>query len=157
MISAARKGRRQVGLFRQDSHDSTVGDQLADFTQLRVWQAARAIAVDSYRLTNGFPAAERFGITSQIRRAAVSIAANIAESTGRFSFADQARFLQMAKGSVKELRCELIIARDLGFMPALDQGDLERRLDQIDRMLSAMLRHLRSTISVSGPRSPVQQ
>jgi four helix bundle protein len=108
-------------------------------------------------MTSAFPRDERYGLTSQIRRAAVSVAANIAESTGRHSGRDQARFLRIAKGSVKELRCELIISRDLAYVTDGEQSVAERRLDQIDRMLTAMLRHLEETSSVSGPRSPVVQ
>jgi len=129
---------------------------VADFTKLRVWQAARTVVADSYRMTGAFPKSEQFGLTSQIRRAAVSIAANIAESTGRLRGADQGRFLQIAKGSVRELRCELMLARDLGFLTAGEQAAAESQIDQIDRMLSAMLRHLGQMPPVPSPQSPVQ-
>jgi four helix bundle protein len=126
---------------------------MGDFTKLRVWQATRAFAVASYRITAGFPSDERFGLTGQVRRASVSIAANIAESTGRRQSPDQARLLRIAKGSVKEVRCELIIASDLGFLSVADQADAEQQLDQIDRMLSAMLRHLDPPSPLSRPPS----
>ena len=129
---------------------------MADFRKLRVWQAARVAVADSYRMTAAFPRSEQFGLTSQIRRAAISIAANVAESTGRLREADQGRFLQIAKGSVRELHCELILAHDLGFLEADEQAAADRQIDQIDRMLSAMLRHLRQMPPVPSPQSPVQ-
>jgi four helix bundle protein len=87
-----------------------------------------------------FPAAERFGLTSQIRRAAVSIGANIAEGCGRYHKGDQARFLQMAKGSAKETRSHLMISRDLGFMPAKEQQVADVQLERLERMLSSLIR-----------------
>ena len=114
---------------------------MADFNQLKVWQAAHQLALDAYRVTGNFPRSEQFGLTSQIRRAAVSIAANIAESTGRNHSLDQARFLQIAMGSAKEVRCHFMIARDLGFLPVKDQQAADSRLAGIERMLSSLLRY----------------
>ncbi|HEV8409127.1 MAG TPA: four helix bundle protein [Gemmatimonadaceae bacterium] len=118
---------------------------MADFTKLDVWRVAHAFALSAYRLTGTFPAAERFGLTSQIRRAAVSIGANIAEGCGRFHKGDQARFLQMAKGSAKETRSHLMIARDLGFMPAKEQQMADVQLERLERMLSSLIRTSRSS------------
>jgi len=116
---------------------------VADFNQLKVWQAAHAIVLDAYRLTRRFPREEQFGLTSQIRRAAVSIAANIAESAGRNGSLDQAKFLQIAKGSAKEVRSHLLIARSLGFLPSAEQQAADARLAGIERMLSSLLRYHR--------------
>jgi four helix bundle protein len=113
---------------------------MADFTRLKVWQNAHSFALLAYRLTSTFPPAERFGLTGQVRRAAVSIGANIAEACGRFHKGDQARFILIAKGSTKEVRSHLMIARDLGFMPADEQQSADAHLVQIERMLSALLR-----------------
>ena len=114
---------------------------MAEFKKLKVWQAAHALVLDAYRLTAAFPRGEQFGLTSQVRRAAVSIAANIAESTGRNHSLDQARFLQIAMGSAKEVRCHFLIARDLGFLPLKDQQAADARLAGIERMLSSLLRY----------------
>jgi four helix bundle protein len=114
---------------------------MADFEKLKVWQVAHALVLDAYRATSSFPRAEQFGLTSQVRRAAVSIAANIAESTGRNHSLDQARFLQIAMGSAKEVRCHFLIARDLGFLPLKDQQAADARLAGIERMLSSLLRY----------------
>ena len=112
---------------------------MADFEGLKVWQAAHALVLDAYRFTATFPHGEQFGLTAQIRRAAVSIAANIAESAGRNHSLDQARFLQIAKGSAKKVRSHLLIARDLRFLARSDQQDLDARLSNIERMLSSLL------------------
>ena len=114
---------------------------MADFERLKVWQVAHALVLDAYRVTSTFPRAEQYGLTSQVRRAAVSIVANIAESTGRNHSLDQARFLQIAMGSAKEVRCHLLIARDLGFLPPKDQQAVDVRLTDVERMLSSLLRY----------------
>jgi four helix bundle protein len=116
-------------------------DSMADFTELKVWQAAHALALETYRFTARFPRAEQFGLTSQIRRASVSIAANIAESSGRSGSLDQARFLHIAKGSAKEVRSHLLIARDLGFLSGTEQQAADASLNGIERMLSSLLRY----------------
>jgi four helix bundle protein len=116
---------------------------MAGFQELKVWQAAHAFALDVYRRTANFPRAEQFGLTSQVRRATVSIAANIAESTGRNRSLDQARFLQIAKGSAKEVRSHLLIARDLGFFLPAEHQAADTQLDDIERMLSSLLRYHR--------------
>jgi four helix bundle protein len=112
---------------------------MADFGRLKVWQVAHSLVLDAYRVTAAFPRSEQFGLTSQIRRAAVSIAANIAESAGRNHSLDQARFLQIAKGSSKEVRCHFLIARDLGFLSLAEQQAADSRLNNIERMLSSLL------------------
>jgi len=114
---------------------------MADFTELKVWQLAHTLALEAYRFTARFPRAEQFGLTSQIRRASVSIAANIAEGSGRSSGLDQARFLQMAKGSAKEVRSHLLIARDLGFLSSSEQQAADAKINSIERMLSSLLRY----------------
>jgi four helix bundle protein len=123
---------------------STTGDSVADFTKLKVWQAAHAFTLEAYRITARFPREEQFGLTSQVRRAAISIAANIAESTGRHHGPDQARFLQVAKGSTTELRSHLLIARDLGFVTPEERSTADLRLDQIERMLASLLRYYKT-------------
>lgn len=116
---------------------------MADFEKLKVWQAAHVLVLDAYRLTATFPRAEQFGLTSQVRRAAISIAANIAESAGRNQSLDQARLLQIAKGSAKEVRSHLLIARDLGFLSLEKQKAADAQLDGIERMLASLLRYHR--------------
>ena len=123
---------------------SGLEETLADFTKLDVWQMAHAFTLSAYQFTARFPADERFGLIGQVRRAAVSIGANIAEGCGRFHKGDQARFLQMAKGSAKETRSHLIIARDLGFMTAHDHQAADSQLERLERMLSSLIRTSRN-------------
>jgi four helix bundle protein len=90
--------------------------KIYSFEQLTCWQHARQLAVWIYRATNHFPAEEKFGIISQMRRAAVSVASNIAEGTSRKTAKDQSHFSVIAYSSTIELMNDLIIANDLGFL-----------------------------------------
>ena len=85
------------------------------FQDLLVWQKAHRFVLDVYTLSAAFPKQETYGLSLQMRRAAISIPANIAEGFGRRSKADQARFMNMAEGSVAECRYFLILAKDLGY------------------------------------------
>jgi four helix bundle protein len=86
-------------------------------------------------LTRCFPAEEKFGLTNQIRRAVVSIELNLAEGSSRGSDADFRCFVQMALGSASEVECQLLLSRDLGFLPAASQAEREVELQVIKRML----------------------
>jgi four helix bundle protein len=97
------------------------------FEKLEVWQDARELVVSVYRHSRGFPKAEIYGMTSQLNRACVSVANNLAEGTGRASLKDQAHFSSQAFGSLMETASDLIIATDLGFISAEPAGTL---LDQ---------------------------
>ena len=89
---------------------------MKDFRKQKVWQKAHDLALEVYRVTEAFPKREVFGLTSQIRRAGVSIPANIAEGCGQDTDADFARFLQIAMGSASELEYHLLLVHDLGFV-----------------------------------------
>lgn len=93
------------------------------FEDLLVWQKAHAFVLCVYRLSDGFPKAEIYGLTSQFRRAAVSIAANIAEGFRKRGNADKARYLNIAQGSLEECRCYLILTHDLKY------GDVTKSRD----------------------------
>ena len=84
------------------------------FTDLKVWQRSHLLALAIYRITKAFPGDERFGLTSQLRRAAVSIPTNIAEGSKRRHNPDFARFLNIAEGSLAETEYPLLLSRDLG-------------------------------------------
>ena len=116
---------------------------MGDFKELLVWQRARVLAVEAYRLSEAFPESERFGLTSQVRRAASSIPANIAESTGRHTDRDQARLYQIAIASSRELESHMLLAHDLGFISPTDHGPLAVSLDQVQRMLMGLARYSR--------------
>jgi four helix bundle protein len=112
-----------------------------NFEKLEVWQKAIAFAGLVYRLTAGFPADERFGLTNQIRRAAVSISSNIAEGSARPP-ADYTRFLTYASGSVSELVTQAAIARNQGFLFPEDFAQIYRDAEEISRMLSGLRKSL---------------
>jgi four helix bundle protein len=107
------------------------------FTQLQVWQAAHEVTLAIYKITPSFPSEERFGLVQQMRRAAVSIAANIAEGYGRRSAPDKARFYTILEGSAEELKYYLILARDLRYVDAVSA--VASRLDEIIRMLCRLI------------------
>jgi len=88
------------------------------FTEIKVWQRSHALVLQLYRLTATPPAEERFGLTSQIRRAAVSVPTNIAEGSKRRTNADYARFLNVAEGSLAETEYLLLLTRDIGYLSA---------------------------------------
>ena len=112
--------------------------KIEGFTELTVWQKAHELALFVYQLTETFPARERFGITSQIRRAAVSPAANIAEGFGRRTTGELLRSLQIARGEIEETRYFLILSRDLGFVR---QADFEAGFvlcDTVGKLINAL-------------------
>ena len=108
------------------------------FTDLLVWKRSHASTLAIYRATAHFPAEERYGLTSQLRRAALSIPANIAEGSKRVSRQDYARFLNMAEGSLAETEYLLMVSRDLGYLPANEVETLLGELTEIARMLNAL-------------------
>lgn len=118
---------------------------MRDFRQFDVWQKARDLVVDVYRETARFPAGEQYGLTSQLRRAAVSISANIAEGAGRGSDQDFARFLEMARGSVAETRSHLFLAQDLGYLKPDATERLAEKAVEISRMLNGLTETLRNS------------
>jgi four helix bundle protein len=113
------------------------------FKDLVVWQRAIQLSTDIYRLTATFPASERFGLVSQMRRASVSIASNIAEGWGRSTKGEYRLFLGHARGSNCELQPQLIIANSLGFGNKVSHEQLQKSSADVSRMLIALLNKLR--------------
>ncbi|MBA3849404.1 MAG: four helix bundle protein [Opitutus sp.] len=113
-----------------------------NFGKLDVWQMAVSFAGLVYRLTRGFPQDERFGLTNQIRRAAVSIASNLAEGSARPP-ADYARFIGYASGSVSEVVTQAMIARNEGHLAPADYDQIYRDADEINRMLTGLRKSLK--------------
>ena len=113
-----------------------------NFEKLEVWQKAIDFADDVYRITKSFPADERFGLTNQMRRAAVSISSNIAEGTSRSSRVDYARFVEIATGSLFEVVSQSFIAQRQGFLSDEDFQQLYRLAEDQSRMLSGLRTYL---------------
>jgi four helix bundle protein len=112
---------------------------LKDFKELKVWHKAYDLALAIYEASRSFPREEMHGLTSQLRRAAVSVGANIAEGRGRRSDGELVRFLQIARGSASEIEHHLLLARDLKFLQAATHQDIEKRLQEVQRMLTSLV------------------
>ena len=127
---------------------------MQDYRRLRVWNEARRVNLHVYRLTSEFPAVERYGLVTQMRRASVSICANIAEGCGRMSRGELVRFLYIAAGSAAELECEVLLAADLGYLSRQDQAAVEASVVTVKRMLGALIRRVQRDRE-SRPVSPM--
>ena len=117
---------------------------MRDFRQLRVWTSAHELTLALYRATRAFPRDEQYGLTSQIRRAASSIGANIAEGCGRRGRKDLSRFLVIASGSASELDYHLILAVDLELLNRTACQPLADKLASVRRMLTTFIRKIAS-------------
>jgi len=117
---------------------------MRNYKDLRVWEEAHRLTLTVYKATQAFPKDERFGLTSQIRRASASIGANLAEGCGRRSDGEMGRFVKIAMGSGAELSYHLLLARDLGFMNEGQHTELDTSLERVLRMLSALSAKVRS-------------
>lgn len=118
--------------------------QQYSFEKLRVWQAARELARQVYLTTRSFPPRELYGLTSQCNRAAVSVAANLAEGTSRQSRKDQAHFSEIAYGSLTELACLLILGKDIGILSENSEANLRRAIERVSVLLNALHRSQRA-------------
>jgi len=112
------------------------------FRDLIAWQKSMAVAKRVYRLTESFPAAERYGLTSQMRRSAVSVPSNIAEGHGRLTDKGLRVFLAQARGSLFELETQLQLAVDLGFASAAETNELIRDCNEVAKILNGLMRAL---------------
>ncbi|HEU0075401.1 MAG TPA: four helix bundle protein [Dehalococcoidia bacterium] len=117
---------------------------MRDFKRLTVWRKSHEFTLNVYSSTSRFPSAELYGLTSQLRRAASSIPANIAEGCGRDSDAELARFLRIAMGSGNELEYFLLLSRDLKYVQLDEYANLLGELQEVKRMLAGLLSRLRS-------------
>lgn len=124
----------------QDS--SGTSGSIRSYRDLDVWRVSVELAELCYRVTAGFPDAERFGLTAQMRRASVSVPSNIAEGHGRESRQDFVRFLRIAQGSIKELETQAIVAHRVGLVDADQCEAVLLESDRIGRMLRALIRSL---------------
>jgi four helix bundle protein len=117
--------------------------KMRDFRRLKVWEKAHYLTLAVYRATSGFPKEELYGLTSQLRRSASSVPANIAEGCGRDTDSDFARFLQIAMGSASELEYHLLLARDLKLLGDDVQAGLAADVVELKRMLGTLIRSIR--------------
>ena len=111
---------------------------MRDYKNLKVWERAHSLTINVYETTTSLPKREMYGLTSQIRRSAASIGANLAEGCGRRSDAEMGRFVTIAMGSASELEYHLLLAKDLKMLPTEKCSALQKELTEIRMMLSSL-------------------
>jgi four helix bundle protein len=115
---------------------------MRDFKDLKVWEKAHRLTLAAYKATSTFPQHELFGLTSQLRRASVSIPANIAEGCGRSGSPELARFLRIAFGSASELEYHIILSADLCYLNKSNSEHLIKQVTEVKRMLTSLIQKL---------------
>ena len=116
------------------------------FTELRVWRRSHQLVLEVYRSSHRFPDDERFGVTSQLRRAVVSVPSNIAEGSKRQYPKDYARFLNIAEASLSETEYLVILCQDLGYVAPESAEQFRREVDEISRMLNSLRQRVEASI-----------
>jgi four helix bundle protein len=129
-------------------------ERIDSYRDLRVWKEAMDLAVQCYEATKAFPREEMFGFVTQIRRAASSVPANIAEGYGRESTGSYAHFLRTAQGSLKELETHLLLATRVGLMPETKSEPLIQQSDVVGRMLHGLIRSIERSSPIADRRLP---
>jgi four helix bundle protein len=119
-------------------------ETVQSYRDLIAWQKAVALVTEIYRVSQKFPNEESFGLTSQLRRAAVSIPSNIAEGQGRLGRKEFQHFLGMARGSLKEMETQIIIARNLDYLSEAETNDILERSSEVGRILNGLLSSLKA-------------
>jgi four helix bundle protein len=115
---------------------------LRNYKDLKVWQRSYELCLEIYRVTKGFPKEERYGLTSQIRRAAASVPSNIAEGYGRKTTPEYIKFLYVAYGSNCELETQILLSGDLGYIETDKLKKLQNEIGEVERMLKALIKSL---------------
>ncbi len=125
----------------------TISRPIRDFKDLLVWQEARELRKEIYRVTQSLPDSEKYGLRSQLRRAASSVSANIAEGFGRFGYQENAQLCRQARGSLYELRDHLTTCVDEGYLMLTDGKRMDSLAQRIAKILNA---YIRSTLALKG-------
>lgn len=117
--------------------------KIKNFEDLDVWQMSKQLTLKIYELTNSIPKEEMYGITSQLKRAGLSVPANIAEGFGRYHFMDKAKFYLTARGSLYELKSHLLIAKELGFIKDVITDNVFQFIDELSLKLNNLINKIR--------------
>jgi four helix bundle protein len=120
---------------------NTIDMHYYSFEKLNVWQISRVFASTIYKVTEGFPENEKFGMVSQLRRASISICSNIAEGNSRFSPRDRSRFFEIAYSSTMEVLNQLIISSDLNWINQTTLDNFRTRINEITNKLNALIKN----------------
>jgi len=115
---------------------------LKNYRELRVWQESYRLCLDIYRITKSFPKEEKYGLTNQVRRAAVSIPSHIAEGYGRKTIGEYTHSLYIAYGSECELDTQIQLCHDLGYIKSNELKGIEDKIKGVERMLKALIKSL---------------
>jgi four helix bundle protein len=115
---------------------------ITTFFDLKAWQVAHALTLKIYEITKDFPQSERFGITSQLQRAASSITANIAEGFARYHYKDKARFYYQSRGSAAEVLNFLVLARDLNYVDTKMCATLMQQANEVGRLINGLIKSM---------------
>jgi four helix bundle protein len=118
-------------------------EKIKKFEDLEVWQIGKQLVINVYSLTKKFPKDEVFGLTSQIKRAVLSVPANIAEGFGRFHYPDKAKFYLNARGSLYELKSHLLISRELGFCNETDIKEMMNMVESLSLKINNLIESTR--------------
>ncbi len=129
---------------------SNARQPVKDFTDLHAWQAARVLRKKVYELTKGFPANENYVLSPQIRRAALSVTANIAEGFGRFSYQENIQYCRLARGSAFEVRDHLTTALDAGYLAAKHRKEIDLLAQRTIQILNGYIRSTRELQKSKG-------
>lgn len=144
----------ELGNPRSGGPSPRQGEPVQDFTDLQVWRLARELRKLSYGLLCGFPTEERYVLSSQLRRAAISITANIAEGFGRYSYQENLQYCRQARGSAFELRDHLITALDLNYITP----ELHKKTNELaQRVIQTLNGYIRSTKALQAGRKQPQR
>jgi four helix bundle protein len=131
---------------------ASANGQIRDFTDLAVWRLAREVRKRVYSMVRVFPSDEKFGLAAQIRRAAVSVTANIAEGFGRYSYQENIQFCRQARGSVFEVRDHLITAKDEGYMSMAEYEQSDALAQRVIQTLNGYIRSTQARLK-AGPKA----
>ena len=119
-----------------------MSEKLKSYKELKVWQRSYQLCLEIYKITKGFPDEEKYGLTSQLRRAAVSVPSNISEGYGRKTTPEYIQFLYIAYGSICEIETQILLSGDLGYISNGRLEMLKEGIREVERMLKASIRSL---------------
>jgi len=122
------------------------GENIRSFTDLKTWQLGHAVVLAVYDLTKNFPKEEQFGLTNQLRRAAVSITSNVAEGFNRYSRKEKAQFYAVSLGSLAEVQNQLLVARDVGYVTHQKFQEVAEKTVELSKATNGLIKSCRSTV-----------
>ena len=130
--------------------NSVSANKIREFTDLKVWQEGHKLVLIIYKLTKEFPKEERYSLIDQLRRCVISITSNIAERFGRHSYKEKIQFYYQSQGSLTELKNQIYIARDVGYITYEQFGQIIKQADQVHKLLQGLITKSKSFLNDSN-------